>query len=345
MKKKNMISKCVLLKFLIAICMLSIVITGCKSVSQKTKQLAIPEIDKIDSEQVSSEKEIVKSPDINRIMDMIRSVSAYKRAMGSQGEKDACAYLKKTIEAYGYSTDIQVFPFDLQRKFRIDAEDNVFWDVDIMEKEKDGESQNLIAVKESNISNNKKAIVLSAHYDDTGYGAVIDNATGVSILMEVARLVADLKLTTEIRFVLFGGEENGLIGSRYYVSKLSKDEKKSIIANINLDYIGEESSNNIIIATIGGEENEASDLFKNFLEKREIEIVDAQGGDYISFARAGIPSVSLGQLPVPWKLNYDYESEEEYEKSLIEFEVSRLDESRLKVATDMILKVLTENVK
>jgi aminopeptidase YwaD len=124
---------------------------------------------------------------------------------------------------------------ELLGNFR-DAEDTSFWNVDVSDAKKDGESQNLIAVKKPSKASVDNIIVVSAHYDDTGYGAVIDNATGVAVLMEVARLTANLDLNTEIRFVLVSGEEFGLNGSRYYISKLSEQDKQHILANINLAY-------------------------------------------------------------------------------------------------------------
>jgi len=84
----------------------------------------------------------------------------------------------------------------------------------------------------------KNIIVISAHYDDTGYRAVLDNATGVAMFLEVARLIANTNCNAEVRFVLLGGAQNDLNGSRYYVSKLSGEEKKNMLADINLDYLG-----------------------------------------------------------------------------------------------------------
>ena len=280
------------------------------------------------------------------IMDHIHAVSSYQRRMGTQGEKDTVAYIQKELKSYGYSPQVQVFPYDLQKhtdfkEFR-NFEDDSFWDVDITEAQKDGESQNILAVKKSDQDVSENIIVVSAHYDDTGYGAVLDNATGVALLLEAARAIANTNCDAEIRFVFFSGEENDLNGSRYYVSKLSEEEKKNIVADINLDYLGIKGANDLILATLDGNGNQASSLFETFLQGQELQIVKAPPSDYVSFARAGIPAVSLGQLPMPIKMENKYSSMDEMDKALILIENSLLDEDRLKAAFNMVISALSQ---
>ena len=65
-----------------------------------------------------------------------------------------------------------------------------------------------------------EGVILGAHLDtwDLGTGST-DNGTGSMAVMEAARTLAklDLKPKRTIRFVLFTGEEQGLIGSKEYV--------------------------------------------------------------------------------------------------------------------------------
>jgi carboxypeptidase Q len=66
----------------------------------------------------------------------------------------------------------------------------------------------------------EEIIIVAAHFDswDTGTGAN-DDGTGVAAIVETARVLAalDLRPMRTIRFVLFSGEEQGLLGSRAYV--------------------------------------------------------------------------------------------------------------------------------
>ena len=197
-----------------------------------------------------------------------------------------------------------------------------------------------MAIKKPDQGAGQNIIVISAHYDADVYGAVIDNATGVAVLLETARAIANTSCKTEVRFVLFSGEEEGLTGSRCYVSRLADEEKKNILAAINLDYLGVKGNNDLIIATLDGSENRASSLFQTFIQSKELQVVKAPPSDYVSFARAGIPAVSLGQSPMPIKMEGKYTTEEDEIKKLIQVENSLLDEERLKAAFHLVMSAL-----
>lgn len=280
-------------------------------------------------------------PNIDNMLNTMSSLASYERPIGSDGEKRACTYLKGVLDSYGYMTHTQTFSYALKE---ITLDDSDFWETDVSEEDKDGESQNLIAEKKSN-KNNSDVIVISAHYDSDGLG-LIDNATGVSVLMETARLFSDIPLSINIRFILFGGEEMGLKGSRYYVSKLSDSEKQNIVANINLDYIGEEGESNLIIATIDGRENAATKLFEEFINRGKISVIKAPKSDYYSFAKAGIPSLSIGQLPIPWTINIEDGknlTEEDMQNEIKKFDsITRLDHEKLNPAINMVIRVLSK---
>ena len=91
--------------------------------------------------------------------------------------------------------------------------------------------------------------VICAHYDaialrsagwdweeDPAPGAD-DNATGVALVMESARLLAQKQLPWSVRFIAFSGEELGLWGSGAYVARALKDGDK-IFGVLNFDMIG-----------------------------------------------------------------------------------------------------------
>ena len=80
-------------------------------------------------------------------------------------------------------------------------------------------------------------VILGAHLDswDFATGAQ-DNATGVAMVLEAARALAALRTRPRrsIRFALWGGEEQGLLGSLAYVAAHEK-ELGRCIATINTD--------------------------------------------------------------------------------------------------------------
>jgi len=64
-----------------------------------------------------------------------------------------------------------------------------------------------------------------------------DNASGVGAIMEIARVLFNEKLEHSLQFVLFAGEEQGLLGSKNY-AKYIKDNGTNLYRLINLDMIG-----------------------------------------------------------------------------------------------------------
>ena len=91
-------------------------------------------------------------------------------------------------------------------------------------------------------------IVISAHYDHLGivdsmiYPGADDNASGTSAVLELARIFSKSgkesgKLKRSILFAFFSGEENGLLGSSYFV-KNPVVPLQNIVANLNIDMIG-----------------------------------------------------------------------------------------------------------
>jgi Zn-dependent M28 family amino/carboxypeptidase len=64
-----------------------------------------------------------------------------------------------------------------------------------------------------------------------------DNASGSAAALEIARVLAEHSAKHDLRFILFGGEEEGLYGSKQYVNSLSESERARISAVINMDMV------------------------------------------------------------------------------------------------------------
>jgi photosystem II stability/assembly factor-like uncharacterized protein len=87
-----------------------------------------------------------------------------------------------------------------------------------------------------------RRFLLTAHYDsrsptpfECAPGAD-DNASGVAGVLECARILRGARLERSVEFVLFDGEELGLLGSRYYAGRL--DTAIVYEGDLNLDMIG-----------------------------------------------------------------------------------------------------------
>jgi aminopeptidase YwaD len=85
-----------------------------------------------------------------------------------------------------------------------------------------------------------EVLILGAHYDSVPVSpGANDNGSGVAVVLEVARVLASQgSHVPTIRVIAFGGEENGLLGSKRYVETLPNAALKQVIAMINLDMVG-----------------------------------------------------------------------------------------------------------
>jgi Zn-dependent M28 family amino/carboxypeptidase len=111
-----------------------------------------------------------------------------------------------------------------------------------------------------------EAIVIGAHYDHLGRGGegslapregeihhgADDNASGTAALIELARIFSaqNPKPRRTIIFIAFSGEEEGLIGSSYYVNHPIVPLANTV-AMINMDMIGRLNDNKLIVGGVG----------------------------------------------------------------------------------------------
>lgn len=113
-----------------------------------------------------------------------------------------------------------------------------------------GKSANVVALIEgSDPALRGETILITAHYDHLGtrdghlYGGANDNASGSVGVLELARLfaAAPVKPKRSMLFVIFGSEEEGLLGSYYYVEHPLRP-LATTRAVINLDMIARDEA-------------------------------------------------------------------------------------------------------
>ncbi len=147
----------------------------------------------------------------------------------------------------------------------------------------------------------KRAVLVGGHLDGIGtdpdglvFSAANDNASGPAITIEVARALAARRseLHHSVAFVAFAGEEEGLLGSEAYASRMAAipGRVESLIAMLNLDVIG-------CCGERLGVSNESPTL------QQEIRAVAARlnvpvttfggGSDQSSFARRRVPAALI----------------------------------------------------
>jgi Zn-dependent M28 family amino/carboxypeptidase len=97
-------------------------------------------------------------------------------------------------------------------------------------------TRNVIAETTRGDPNN--VIVVGAHLDSVSRGPGIqDNGSGSATILEIAEQMEKVKPRNLVRFIWFGAEEQGLIGSTFYVNSLSEAERDQIALMLNFDMI------------------------------------------------------------------------------------------------------------
>jgi Zn-dependent M28 family amino/carboxypeptidase len=84
-------------------------------------------------------------------------------------------------------------------------------------------------------------VVMGAHLDSVTRGPGInDNGSGTATALTVAENIAKLgsAIKNKVRFAFWGAEEEGLLGSTYYVTHLTDAQKATIALNLNFDMLG-----------------------------------------------------------------------------------------------------------
>ena len=145
-----------------------------------------------------------------------------------------------------------------------------------------------------------QAVILGAHLDswDLGTG-VTDNGTGSMVVLEAARIVAaaGLKPKRSIRFILFSGEEQGLLGSRAYAAAHA-GEADSIQAVLVLD-----NGTGAITGQALQGRDDLEELWRQLLapvsslNADSVRSASKSGTDHLSFLPYGVPGFNFDQLP------------------------------------------------
>ncbi|RSD29091.1 M28 family peptidase [Mesobacillus subterraneus] len=168
-------------------------------------------------------------------------------------------------------------------------------------------SYNVIATKAPTNKNKGKDTILAmgAHHDSVpGAPGANDDASGTAMTLELARVMKDLPTNMEMRFITFGAEELGLIGSRYYVSQLSEEEKNRFVGYFNMDMVGSRDAGHLVINTVDGNQNIVSQTAQASSARLNGEPTPIQMGgssDHVAFYEGGIASGSFIHRPLePW---------------------------------------------
>ncbi|MEP1231650.1 MAG: M20/M25/M40 family metallo-hydrolase [Litorimonas sp.] len=158
----------------------------------------------------------------------------------------------------------------------------------------------------------EEVVVVTAHYDHVGIcrpesvkdricNGAIDNAFGVAAMLDVARQLSqsDQRPKRSILFLAVGAEEEGLLGSSYFVNHPTISQDK-IIANINMDG-GLPFYDFSDVIAFGGEQSEMGDWLAKAITPMGLSVASDPfpeeslftRSDQYSFVKKGIPALFL----------------------------------------------------
>jgi hypothetical protein len=202
------------------------------------------------------------------------------RPTGSAAERRAATYLAKRLAELGYRVTVQG-PVPLPGLKRT--------------------TTNVIGLARCPVSGPR--VLVGAHYDTVSalVPGANDNASGVAVVLEVARVLAGRPLPYVLEFVLFGGEERrpaggSRAGSRHFVAR----DDGPATAMINVDMVG--CGDELHAWGVGGHTRYLSSLLARSAAAMGLPLDtghDDPDSDHAPFGWAGIPAVWLQSLPDP----------------------------------------------
>jgi Zn-dependent M28 family amino/carboxypeptidase len=97
----------------------------------------------------------------------------------------------------------------------------------------DTDDYNVIA--DSKFGDPNHVVVVDAHLDAIYGAGMLDNASGSATILDIAQMMRQVHPRNKLRFIWFGGEELGLLGSTAYVNSLSPSELSKIGYDLDAD--------------------------------------------------------------------------------------------------------------
>jgi len=90
-------------------------------------------------------------------------------------------------------------------------------------------------IAESKGGDKNHVLVVDAHLDAIYGAGMLDNASGSATILDIAQQMKNVQPRNKLRFIWFGGEELGLLGSAYYVNNLPSNELSHIGYDLDAD--------------------------------------------------------------------------------------------------------------
>lgn len=236
------------------------------------------------------------------LWETIDFLSGQTREPGSLGAAMASDYMKQLLTDYGYQTEV---------------------------------FSGIVSAVRAADSQEADIVIIASNYGSSPDSpGASDNASGIAVFLETARLAAEVTTSdTELRFVAFPGAGDGWEAARTYVSRLTPEEKHRVIGEIQIGPLGYSGSRETVLGTEDGKETFLGDQINEAyaaLTGSTLPYAVREGGAHSVFLRGQIPAVYLAQR------------DEAYERGTALDRLDLIDVDQLVPTVNMMRRMLTD---
>ncbi len=168
-----------------------------------------------------------------------------------------------------------------------------------------GRSVNVIA-EPRGFDSRHRHVVVGAHLDTIPVSpGGEDNASGIAVMLELARLASREKTALPVQFIAFGAEEpRGTgdawhhFGSQQYVVDLSRAQRRAVRGMVSLDRVGVKADY-VPVCQGGPRGGDLRADLRAAGRRADVQTRSCvnQSSDHWSYDKAGMPAVRLGSIP------------------------------------------------
>jgi hypothetical protein len=163
-------------------------------------------------------------------------------------------------------------------------------------------------IAESKGGNKNHVVVVDAHLDAIYGAGMLDNASGSATILGIAQKMKNVQPLNKLRFIWFGGEELGLLGSAYYINNLPSAELSHIGYDLDadvtatpnytigvLDPAGPDLFSGVVTSTFPNRVYKASTIARD----QAIAYFDSIGLNHELFSPVGTDAFSFNAVGIP----------------------------------------------
>jgi Peptidase family M28/PA domain len=163
-------------------------------------------------------------------------------------------------------------------------------------------------IAESKGGDKNHVVVVDAHLDAIYGAGMLDNASGSVTILDIAQKLKNVNPLNKLRFIWFGGEELGLLGSEYYVNTLPSNDLSHIGYDLDADVTATPNYTLGILDPAAGDlfSGQVSTTFPNRVYKastiardQAVGYLDSVGKNHEFFSPQGTDAFNFNLVGIP----------------------------------------------